>query len=102
MRTSFLNIGVLESKSEAEMPMPMPHHVRVPFQARAAYSCQVNSPPDVFQTRRRGFTYIWQKIKERNSAEERKNDESQRTFLRLHDDNGPRGGQSSRDCEVEE
>jgi len=31
-----------------------------------------------------------------------KTDESQRTFLRLHDDNGPRVGQSSRDCEVEE
>ena len=41
-------------------------------------------------------------IEERNGEEERENDESQRTFLRLHDDNGPRGGQSSRDCEAEE
>ena len=44
MRTSFLKIGVLESKSEADMPIPMPHHARVPFQARTAYSCQVNFP----------------------------------------------------------
>lgn len=41
-------------------------------------------------------------IEEGNSEEERENDESQRTFFRLDDDNGPRGGQSSRDCEVEE
>lgn len=40
IRTSFLKIGVLESKSEAEMPMPMPHHARVPFQARIACSHQ--------------------------------------------------------------
>ena len=44
MRTSFLKIGVLESKSEADMPIPMPHHARVPFQARTAYLCQVNFP----------------------------------------------------------
>ena len=53
---------------------------------------------DVCQTKREAFTRMGRVVMRENV----KPNESQRRFPRLHDDNGPREGQSSRDCEVEE
>jgi len=61
MRTSFLKIGVLESKSEAEMPIPTPHHRRVPFHARIACSCHKIST-NVCKIKER-CSHIWQGVR---------------------------------------
>jgi hypothetical protein len=79
MRTSFLKIGVLESKSETVMPMPTPHKAREPFQARMVCLYHANFHRNTPNQRR---TFIdTGESEEGNSEKEGENDEVSEYFF---------------------